>query len=64
MGMLALPARDLQWKIFTTQELMVLMVKSLAFSEFLMVYSYLHHIVLQTNRKICQNIADRTYAMC
>lgn len=46
MGMLALPARDLQWKIFTTLELMVLMVKSLAFSEFLMVYLYLHLIFI------------------
>jgi hypothetical protein len=37
MGMLARLARDLQWKIFMRQELMVLMVKPLAFSESLMV---------------------------
>ncbi|XP_027329217.1 probable protein phosphatase 2C 59 isoform X1 [Abrus precatorius] len=38
MGMLAPLARDLQWKIFMRHESMVLMVKLLAFLEFLMVY--------------------------
>lgn len=38
MAMLALLARDLQWKIFMRQELMVLMEKLLAFLEFSMVY--------------------------
>ena len=38
MGMLASLARDLQWKIFMRQKLMALMVKLLAFLEFLMVF--------------------------